>query len=258
MKKSNRYIKKLYKRFINKKSLNYIINHSSICKHAAKELELAGYKKHGNCPSSWMYRHVMESVAMFSCHDNSGSSAPIELKLVEKLCSFDIISPLRFTDDEWIKISNDGDYQNKRKSTVFKNPNGRIEYIDAFVKKPIRRYSFNTKTWTCNDKPIIYHGRLFEHKDGFLTGRHFNKCFIPNIYIEQGLASFKKVIINCDEIEIAPDNWIMTVDCRSVDIKLLESLYDIDWRESKIINGIKVEDVIPELEMKVLNEFKNI
>lgn len=46
MKKSKRYIKKLTKTpLINKRVMNYIINNSNICKHAIKELKLAGYGK---------------------------------------------------------------------------------------------------------------------------------------------------------------------------------------------------------------------
>ena len=44
MKKSKRYIKKLNKTpLINKRVMNYIINNSNICKHAIRELKLAGY-----------------------------------------------------------------------------------------------------------------------------------------------------------------------------------------------------------------------
>lgn len=44
MKKSKRYIKKLTKTpLINKRVMNYIINNSNICKHAIRELKLAGY-----------------------------------------------------------------------------------------------------------------------------------------------------------------------------------------------------------------------
>ena len=46
MKKSKRYIKKeIKKSLINKKVLSNIIANSNICKHAIKELKLAGYGK---------------------------------------------------------------------------------------------------------------------------------------------------------------------------------------------------------------------
>lgn len=43
MKRSKRYIKKQTKSLINKKALAKIIERSNICKHAIKELKLAGY-----------------------------------------------------------------------------------------------------------------------------------------------------------------------------------------------------------------------
>lgn len=85
-----------------------------------------------------MYQQVIESVAVFASHGNSGGSAPYEINLVKKLCNWDIISPLRFTDDEWMQISNDGTCQNIRKSDVFKEPNGDISYNSAFTKNLLK------------------------------------------------------------------------------------------------------------------------
>lgn len=80
-----------------------------------------------------MYQQVIEAVAIFASHGNSGMSAPWEIDLVKRLCNWDIISPLRFTDDEWSQISSDGTCQNRRKFNVFKEPNGSIHYNGALV-----------------------------------------------------------------------------------------------------------------------------
>lgn len=109
MKKSKRYIKKQNnKPLINKKVLAKVIRESNICKHAIKELKLAGYGNGEGGPNDWMYQQVIEAVAVFASHGNSGSSAPWEINLVQRLCDWDIISPLKFTDDEWCQISSDG------------------------------------------------------------------------------------------------------------------------------------------------------
>lgn len=50
-----------------------------------------------------MYQQVIEAVAVFASHGNSGGSAPWEINLVQKLCDWDIISPLRFTDEGCLK-----------------------------------------------------------------------------------------------------------------------------------------------------------
>lgn len=158
--------------------MNYIINNSSICKHAIRELKLAGYGKGNGGPNDWIYQQVLEDVVVFSSHRNSNTSAPFEIEFVKKLCDFDIISPLRFTDDEWHQISGDGSCQNIRRQDVFKEPNGDISYGSAFAKKPIERYSFATKEWTKNKNAICWSGGLFEHENTILTGRYFSYCHL--------------------------------------------------------------------------------
>lgn len=258
MKKSKRYIKKMNKRLlINKKVMSYIIAHSNICKHAIKELKLAGYGKGEGGPNDWMYQQVLEAVALFASHGNSGMSAPYEINLVKKLCNWDIISPLKFTDDEWCKISNDGTCQNKRKSSIFKDPDGSIHDIDAFSKKPIGTYHFNTKTWEENNSGITRSGGLFEHKDNVLTGRYFSICNIRHYEIDGGYIPKPKKIIPCVEVEISPDNWIMAVSADSTELLLLDCDYSIKWEYVSCLKGVRLEDVTPELDEKAYKELKN-
>lgn len=64
---SKRYIKKQNnKPLINKKVLAKVIRESNICKHAIKELKLAGYGKGEGGPDDWMYQQVIEAVAVFA------------------------------------------------------------------------------------------------------------------------------------------------------------------------------------------------
>lgn len=122
MKKSKRYIKKQNnKPLINKKVLAKVIRESNICKYAIKELKLAGYGNGEGGPNDWIYQQVIEAVAVFASHGNSGSSAPWEINLVQRLCNWDIISPLKFTDDEWCQISSDGTCQTDVKEMYLKN-----------------------------------------------------------------------------------------------------------------------------------------
>lgn len=245
------------KKLINKDVLDDIIANSNICQHAIKELKLAGYGKGENGPNDWLYQQVLEAVAVFASHHNSGSSAVFEIELVKKLCSFDIISPLRFTDDEWEQISIDGSCQNKRLGSVFKEPNGKIYYIDAFTKCCTKRYNFATKEWTKNEKPICWNGGLFEHKDNVLTGKYFNTCYLQERDIINGWIPKSTRNINCVEVEIAPDNWIMSVDINSIDLIRLSLYYDIQWKYCPCMKGIRLEDVTPELEKKAIEEIKN-
>lgn len=257
MKRSKRYIKKQEKKLINKKALQYIIDHSNICRHAIKELKLAGYGKGEGRPNDWMYQQVIEAVAVFVSHGNSGSSAPWEINLVQKLCNWDIISPLRFTDDEWMQISEDGTCQNRRKGDVFKESDGSIHYNGAFNKRATDRYSFYTKEWTKNKNPICWSGGLFEHKNNVLTGRYFNICLLYEYNIDNGWMPKPTRTIDCVEVEISPNNWIMSVDADSTDLLILSCNYNIQWKECPCIKGVRLEDVTPELEEKAFEEIRN-
>lgn len=257
MKRSRRYIKKQQKKeLINRKVLQRIIRESNICQHTIKELKLAGYGKGEGGPNDWMYQQVLEAVAVFTSHENSGSSAPYEINLVQRLCNWDVISPLRFTDDEWCQISSDGTCQNNRKLDVFKESNGDIHYNSAFTKRSTKRYSYVTKEWTDNKNPLCWSGGLFEHSNGILTGRYFNRCFLYLYDVDKGWIPKEIKVLDCVEVEIAPDNWIMAVQDDSIDLLILSCNYRIDWKECPCLKGIRLEDVTPELEQQAYCEMK--
>lgn len=242
---------------INKKALYYIIAHSNICKHAIKELKLAGYGKEKGGPECWMYQQVLEAVAVFASHGNSGFSAPYEINLVKRLCNWDVISPLTFKAGEWNFNCLDGTLQNKRKSSIFKYPDGSICDINAFSKKPVGTYRFNTKIWEKNDSGVVWHGGLFEHKDNILTGRFFNTCNIKRCDIDNGYMPKPKRIIPCVEVEVAPDDWLMAVASYSTELSSLGCDYDIKWEECSCLKGVRLEDVTLELQNKAYKELKN-
>lgn len=244
------------KNLINKKAFQYIIANSNICQHAKAELKRAGYGKGEGGPNDWMYEQVMEAVAVFAIHGNSGTSAPYEINLVKRLCDWDIISPLKFTDDEWCQISKDGTCQNIRKTDVFKESDGTIHYNEAFAKRPTDRYSYATKEWSKNKRPVCWSGGLFEHKDKVLTGRYFNKCLIWSTDIYHGWMPKERIDIDCVEVEIAPDGWLMAVDKNSTDLLFLSVNYNIKWEECPCLKGVRLEDVTPELEEQAYAEMK--
>lgn len=257
MKKSKRYRKKLDKTpLINKRAMRYIIEHNNLCKHAIRELKLAGYTPNGNEPANWMYQQVLEAIVVFASHNNSGSSAPWEISLVKNLCNWDVISPLRFDDDEWNVIHKDGTCQNNRKSSFFKDPDGNIHNIYAFSNKPTKRYKYDTKTWENNNTCITWNGGLFEYKDDVLTGRYFNGCNLWGYDISKPYTPKEKQVINCVEVEIAPDNWIMAVDADSYQLGLLSCYYYIQWKKCPCMKGIRLEDVTPELEELAFKQIK--
>lgn len=254
---SNRNVSryKYRKYLINKKILNKIIKNSYLCKHAIRELEIVGYKKNGDCPNNLMYNQVLEDLAIFSSHGNSCFSARVEINLVKKLSSFDIISPLKFDDNEW-ELCSDGVYQNIRKSSIFK-ANDKIKDVDAFVKTPIKQYRYDTKKWS-ETEPVSYQGDLFEHKDGVLTGRYFRHCYIK-YDPSKGYFPKKTININCLEVEFAKDEWIMAVDVNDKDLAKLNEEYDIEWETLPSVKDVRLEDYtsdIDNLAIKDLNKNK--
>lgn len=245
------------KELINKKVLNRIIKESNLCQHAIKELKLAGYGKGNDYSSDWIYQQIIETIAVLVYHSNNSSSVIFDIDLIKKLCSWDVISPLRFTDDEWNKICEDGTYQNKRKRNVFKDPDGSIHYIGAFIKRITGRYSYSTKEWDKIENSICLHGGLFEHKDNILTGRYFDKCILNYYDIISGWIPKETRQIDCVEVEIAPDNWIMAVNTNNTDLLILSCNYTIVWKECPCMKGVRLENVTLELEKQAYEEIKN-
>ena len=105
----------------------------SYIEHAKNELKLLGYDINQTCedPNKWVCDNVIELLEVFAGQGHSGSSAPYVLDLFKRLASWESLSPLTGTDDEWRECS-DGVMQNKRLSTVFKK--GKAAYcIDGYV-----------------------------------------------------------------------------------------------------------------------------
>lgn len=106
--------------------------------------------------------------------------------------------------------------------------------------------------------PVSYHGDLFEHKDGVLTGRYFSTCYIKYDPFE-GYMPKESININCLEVEFAKDNWIMAVDADDKDLAKLNEEYDIDWKILPSIKDIRLEDYTSntdKLALKDLNKNK--
>lgn len=239
------YFKKIYIRNIN-------IADNKILQYAHNELIIAGYNK--NCT---YYIDIIEIISIINEHIKRNSSISYELFVINKLYDKTPITPLSLKEDEFQLIDSKGTCQNKRKSSIFKDPDGSIHDIDAFSKKPVGTYRFDTKTWKKNDKGITWNGGLFEHKDNVLTGRYFGICNIWNHETDKGYMPKPKRIIPCVEVEISPDNWIMAVSADSTELLLLSCDYNIKWEQVSCLKGIRLEDVTPELDSKAYAELKN-
>lgn len=105
--------------------------------------------------------------------------------------------------------------------------------------------------------PICWHGGLFEYKDNILTGRYFSICLLQQHDINKGWMPKPTQIIDCVEVEISPDNWIMAVDINNIDLIKLDIIYNIQWEECSCLKGIRLEDVTEELEDKAYEEMRH-
>ncbi len=106
--------------------------------HAERELKLIGYKCDGSDepPNSWIVENVFELIEVFSRQGHSGSSAPYLIDLFKRLASYETLSPLAGTDDEWMQVT-DNLWQNKRCSRFFKGDDGLAYDSEAIVfRKP--------------------------------------------------------------------------------------------------------------------------
>lgn len=246
-----RIIKKSQKGLINKRALNYIIEHSNICRHAKAELKRAGYGTGKGGPNDWMYEQVMEAVALFSSHSNSGFSALWEINLVKKLCSFDIISPLNLKDDkEWTFIyCKDGNtkvYQNNRLSHFFKEVDGdniRISNIDAFSKKIVKVKRFGADNFEENKNPTYRSGGFWVIKDGKCTGEYVRKAYLYYYEIYKPYTPKETIKLDTIDVEVSPNNWMSFVDADSIEYTYLTVHYRLAYKDSKTIEGKTLDEI---------------
>lgn len=75
--------------------------------------------------------------------------------------------------------------------------------------------------------------------------------------INKGWTPRPTITIDCVEIEIAPDNWIMAVDANNTNLLLLNAYYNIQWKECPCLKGIRLEDVTVELEEEAYEEMRH-
>ncbi len=85
---------------------------------AEKELERIGSSE--DEMQKLMNENILEIVKTFSEQGHSGFSAGYALNLIKRLLAYKPISPLTGEDDEWNEVG-ENKYQNKRRSTVFKD-----------------------------------------------------------------------------------------------------------------------------------------
>lgn len=100
----------------------------SAIEHAERELE---FLHDGDEMNELMHSQVLEIVKLFASQGHSGMSAGYAISLIIPLLKQEPVGPLRGTDDEWVKVS-DNLFQNRRCWRVFKE-NGKAYDIDGKI-----------------------------------------------------------------------------------------------------------------------------
>ena len=102
-----------------------------------KELDLIGMTE--DSPDEMnqaMRKHILHMMQEFANGGHSGFSASYAIGILTKLLDFKPLSPLTGADDEWSDVRDYGPithYQNKRRSSVFKDADGSVYDIDGKV-----------------------------------------------------------------------------------------------------------------------------
>ena len=101
--------------------------------YAKSELEKFDWEDDKEIYDGMLSRAVMKLIKCFDDQGHSGASAGVVLHVFERLVHFKPLTPLTGEDDEWADRGN-GQYQNKRCSSVFKSDKDGAYQLDKSKK----------------------------------------------------------------------------------------------------------------------------
>lgn len=236
------YFKKIYIRNIN-------IDDNEILQYAHNELTIYGYDK--NCT---YYIDIMEIISIINEHIKRNSSISYELSIINKLYDEIPITPLTLKEDEFEQsIDSKMLYVNKRYNRIYKYLN-KMFVTNAFSISPSYILSTKTKCIIPYSTDLSWKSKVFETKNGILTGRYFDTCYIKECQIKSGsYIPFNTIKLKGVKVEIKEFISIMTIDCENSDLIRLSNLYDIDW---KITNAFKDKN-IKNITIRDYNKYRN-
>lgn len=94
---------------------------------ARDEVQRAGLFDSDSDYDGMLGRAVLALVETFAAQGHSGTSARITLDLFDKVARYQPLTPLTFTDDQWVKHGPDV-WQHRRNPAVFTSDQGRTWY----------------------------------------------------------------------------------------------------------------------------------
>lgn len=106
---------------------------SNILSHAKVELDRIGMTENSADEMNvQMRKHILHMMTEFAREGHSGFSASYAISILTRLMDFKPLSPLTGDETEWHEVG-DGQWQNKRRSSVFKDADGSCYDIDGRV-----------------------------------------------------------------------------------------------------------------------------
>ena len=110
---------------------------SNLLSHAIDELNRIGMTEDSPDEMNVMMRkHILHMMQEFADEGHSGFSASYAISILTKLLDFKPLTPLTGADDEWTDVRSYGPephWQNKRRSSIFKESDGSCYDIDGKV-----------------------------------------------------------------------------------------------------------------------------
>lgn len=107
---------------------------SNILSHAMVELDRIGMTEDSEDEMNRaMRKHILHMMKEFAEEGHSGFSASYAISILTKLMDFKPLSPLIGNEAEWNEVGDGRHWQNKRRSSVFKNADGTCYDIDGRV-----------------------------------------------------------------------------------------------------------------------------
>ena len=231
-----------------KKYIVWYSRKSGYVTHAKREFEIAWPKeKDDDGMQELMCQQLIELLSVLATHGDSGSSIGYKLHHFQNAANFKIIAPLTFKDDEFNLVDEEeGIWQNKRLSSVFKYSDGTYSYTDGilYMEKYYVGYDAVVVERDCGS----FTGGIFVlYPDGHI------KCF-SNAKIKD-ITKFNQEPLYIDSyaIEYPKDWWISLCNEDSINKIKEKYFFEIESpdrikKEINFENGVHRSEILKRIE----------
>jgi hypothetical protein len=106
-------------------SVDALVEDSNLVQHAKRELDLIGEEE-------WIVNGYLKMIRIFAGMGHSGGSASVFIPTLNALLSYNNLSPLTDSPDEWMLVSDTSEgkcWQSKRNPEVFSDDGGKTYYL---------------------------------------------------------------------------------------------------------------------------------